>query len=186
MSVLAVKRAVSLIAESVATLPLKTYDGDTREAARDHPNKLEAETMKKLAVSWFQSHGKENSGSTAILDEGMTYQQVAAQLADAEFSEVRREQVREIARAFNVPPALLYELSRGTWSNFEQSHRDFLTGTLRPWISRWQAAHARDLLTPVPSNVPSIPPSSTSPTARSRRLPPATIRSRDVQWEGGG
>jgi HK97 family phage portal protein len=113
-----------------------------------HPNKLEAETMKKLAFSWFQSHGKENAGSTAILDEGMQFKEIAVKLADAEFSEVRREQVREIARAFNVPPALLYELSRGTWSNFEQSHRDFLTGTLRPWISRWQAAYARVLLTP--------------------------------------
>ncbi|WP_054007846.1 phage portal protein [Cypionkella psychrotolerans] len=113
-----------------------------------HPNKLEADTMKKLAASWFQSHGGEQSGSTAILDEGMTFKEIAVKLADAEFSEVRREQVREIARAFNVPPALLYELSRGTWSNFEQSHRDFLTGTLRPWIARWQAAYTRVLLAP--------------------------------------
>ncbi|MBL4917460.1 phage portal protein [Szabonella alba] len=113
-----------------------------------HPNKLEAETSKKLAASWFQSHGGEQSGSTAILDEGMDFKEIAVKLADAEFSEVRREQVREIARAFNVPPALLYELSRGTWSNFEQSHRDFLTGTLRPWIARWQAAYSRVLLTP--------------------------------------
>lgn len=113
-----------------------------------HPNKLEAETMKKLATSWFQSHGGEQSGSTAILDEGMTFKEIAVKLADAEFSEVRREQVREIARAFNVPPALLYETSRATWSNFEQSHRDFLTGTLRPWIARWQAAYARVLLSP--------------------------------------
>ncbi|WP_246588061.1 phage portal protein [Paracoccus bogoriensis] len=113
-----------------------------------HPNKLEAETMKKLAASWFQSHGGEQAGSTAILDEGMTFKEIAVKLADAEFSEVRREQVREIARAFNVPPALLYELSRGTWSNFEQSHSDFLTGTLRPWVARWQAAYARVLLTP--------------------------------------
>lgn len=113
-----------------------------------HPNKLEAETMKKLAASWFQSHSGEQAGSTAILDEGMDFKEIAVKLADAEFSEVRREQVREIARAFNVPPALLYELSRGTWSNFEQSHRDFLTGTLRPWMARWQAAYARVLLTP--------------------------------------
>lgn len=113
-----------------------------------HPNKLDAEALKKLAASWFKSHGGEQSGSTAILDEGMTFKEITMKLADAEFSEVRREQVREIARAFNVPPALLYELSRGTWSNFEQSHRDFLTGTLRPWISRWQAAYTRVLLAP--------------------------------------
>jgi len=113
-----------------------------------HPNKLDAEAMKKLATSWFKSHGGEQAGSTAILDEGMQFKEIAVKLADAEFSEVRREQVREIARAFNVPPALLYELSRGTWSNFEQSHRDFLTGTLRPWIARWQAAYTRVLLPP--------------------------------------
>lgn len=113
-----------------------------------HPHKLESEATKKLAASWFKSHGGEQSGSTAILDEGMTFKEITMKLADAEFSEVRREQVREIARAFNVPPALLYELSRGTWSNFEQSHRDFLTGTLRPWIARWQAAYARVLLAP--------------------------------------
>lgn len=113
-----------------------------------HPDKLDAETIKKISTSWFQTHGGEQSGKTALLDEGMQFQEIALKLADAEFSEVRREQVREIARAFNVPPALLYELSRGTWSNFEQSHRDFLTGTLRPWISRWQAAYTRVLLAP--------------------------------------
>lgn len=113
-----------------------------------HPGKLDAEATKKLSASWFSSHGGDQSGKTAILDEGMQFQEIALKLADAEFSEVRREQVREIARAFGVPPALLYETSRATWSNFEQSHRDFLTGTLRPWVARWQAAYARVLLTP--------------------------------------
>ena len=60
------------------------------------------------------------------------YQQIAMKLADAEFSEVRREQIREITRAFGIAPAILFETSRATWSNFEQSHRSFLTNTLRP------------------------------------------------------
>lgn len=37
MRVPAVRRAVSLIAESVATLPFKTY-GEDKEAAKDHPS----------------------------------------------------------------------------------------------------------------------------------------------------
>lgn len=113
-----------------------------------HPGKLDAEAAKKIAGSWFASHGGERSGSTALLDEGMTFSEVATKLADAEFSEVRREQVREIARAFGVPPASLFEMSRATWSNYEQAQREFLTGTLRPWIARWQAAYVRCLLTP--------------------------------------
>lgn len=110
------------------------------------PEKLDAESLKKISTSWFNTHSGEQAGGTAILDEGMTFQEIALKLADAEFSEVRREQVREIARAFNVPPALLYETSRATWSNFEQSHRDFITNTIRPWLARWQAAYSHVLL----------------------------------------
>lgn len=106
------------------------------------------EAKAKLAASWQAAHGAGRSGGTALLDEGMTFETVTMTLTDAQFADNRLEQIREIARAFNVPPALLYELSRGTWSNFEQSHRDFLTGTLRPWITRWQAAYTRVLLAP--------------------------------------
>lgn len=113
-----------------------------------HPSKVSPETLSKIASSWFQTHGGNQSGKAAILDEGMEFQEIALKLADAEFSEVRREQVREIARAFGVPPASLFEMSRATWSNYEQAQREFLTGTLRPWIARWQAAYARCLLTP--------------------------------------
>ena len=113
-----------------------------------HPNKLDAEALKKIAASWFNSHGGDKAGSTAILDENMTFEELTMKLADAEFSEVRREQVREIARAFGVPPAILFETSRATWSNYEQSQREFMNGTLRPWLARWQAAYTRALLTP--------------------------------------
>lgn len=113
-----------------------------------HPGKLEAEAARKIAGSWFTAHGGDQAGKTALLDEGMSFQEIAMKLADAEFSEVRREQIREIARAFGVPPAVLFETSRATWSNFEQSQREFVNGTLRPWIARWQAAYQRVLLAP--------------------------------------
>lgn len=113
-----------------------------------HPNKLDAEGSKKIAASWFQTHGGKQAGGTAVLDEGMDYQQVSGTHTDAQFLENRLEQVREIARAFRIPPTLLFELSRGTWSNTEEMGRQFLTMTLRPWLKRWQAAYARVLLSP--------------------------------------
>lgn len=113
-----------------------------------HPGKLDSEAQKKIAASWFTTHGGNQAGKTAILDEAMSFREVAMKLADAEFSEVRRKQIREIARAFGVPPTSLFEMSRATWSNYEQAQREFLTGTLRPWIARWQAAYSRVLLTP--------------------------------------
>lgn len=113
-----------------------------------HPAKLDVESLKKIAASWFVNHGGEKAGSTAVLDEGMDYVPVVGSHADAEFHANRVEQIREIARAFRVPPPLLMELSRATWSNAEEMGRQFLTLTLRPWLAKWESAYERALLSP--------------------------------------
>ncbi|WP_444665772.1 phage portal protein [Cereibacter changlensis] len=112
------------------------------------PKILDVDAKRKLAASWFSTHGGGNSGSTAILDEGLDYTAIATTLADAQFSENRIEQIREIARAFRIPATMIGELSRATWSNSEEMGRQFLTMTLRPWLATWTAAYARCLLTP--------------------------------------
>jgi HK97 family phage portal protein len=111
------------------------------------PKVLDVEAKKKLAASWFTTHGGKSAGGTAILDEDMDYKQLSMSLADTQFAENRLEQIREIARAFRVPPTLLFELTRGTWSNTEQMMRQFLTLTLAPWIKTWEWGYARCLLT---------------------------------------
>lgn len=112
------------------------------------PKNLDVEAKKKLASSWFVSHSGSKAGSTAILDEGMEYQQLSMTLADTQFAENRLEQIREIARVFRVPPTMLFELSRGTWSNTEEMARQFMQITLKPWLTSWSWAYARCLLTP--------------------------------------
>lgn len=109
---------------------------------------LDAEAKKKLAASWFSTHSGTNAGGTAILDEEMGYEQLSTTLADAQFAENRVEQIREIARAFRIPPTMLFELTRGTWSNTEEMARQFYTMTLKPWLTAWAWAYARCLLTP--------------------------------------
>lgn len=109
---------------------------------------LDIEAKKKIAASWFNTHGGTRSGNTAILDEGMTYEQLSMTLADAQFAENRLEQVREIARVFRVPPTMLFELTRGTWSNTEEMARQFYQVTLKPWLTAWAWAYSRALLSP--------------------------------------
>lgn len=109
---------------------------------------LDVEAKKKLAASWFSTHGGNRSGGTAVLDEGMDYLPLSTTLADAQFAENRLEQIREIARVFRVPPTMLFELSRGTWSNTEEMARQFMQITLKPWLTAWSWSYARCLLTP--------------------------------------
>ncbi|MEO9630977.1 MAG: phage portal protein [Sulfitobacter sp.] len=109
---------------------------------------LDVEAKKKIAASWFNTHSRSNAGGTAILDEGMSYDQLSMTLADAQFAENRLEQIREIARVFRVPPTMLFELTRGTWSNTEEMARQFYAITLKPWLTSWAWAYARVLFTP--------------------------------------
>lgn len=98
--------------------------------------------------AFVEGHTGEESGRPAIFGNGMKYYPVATSNTDAEFYTNRIEQIREIARAFRIPPSMIFELERGTWSNVEQMAQQFLTMTLRPWLKRWQAAYARVLLSP--------------------------------------
>lgn len=92
--------------------------------------------------SWLASDGS----APLILDCGWKYQSPVMTSTDAQFLEHRVEQVREVARIFGVPPTMLFELTRGTWSNTEQMGAQFLQLCLRPWLDRWQEAFATVLL----------------------------------------
>ena len=81
-----------------------------------------------------------------ILPPGWEVEQPAMTSTDAQFLENRLEQVREIARIFGVPPTMLFELTRGTWSNTEQMGAQFLQLCLRPWLDRWTDAMTTVLL----------------------------------------
>jgi len=91
------------------------------------------------------SGGKQNR--PLMVPAGYRYQQIALASTDAQFIENRLEQINEVARIFGVPPHMLYQLERATWSNAEQMAARFLQLCLRPWLDKWQDAYATVLLT---------------------------------------
>ncbi len=107
---------------------------------------MKPEAAAGLLEMWTLTHGGSNSGKPAILTDGVTWSQTALSSADAQFLEQRRYQVEEIARAFRVPPTMLFDLIRGTHTNTEEMGQQFLTYTLRPWLDAWEWAYARVLL----------------------------------------
>lgn len=92
--------------------------------------------------------GTDNAGKLAILFDGATATPFAFSSTDAQFLELRRFAIDEIARAFRVPPTMLFELGRGTWGNTEQMGEQFVAYTLRPWLDAWSDAYARVLFDP--------------------------------------
>lgn len=101
----------------------------------------------KVRESWNRSFaGSANAGKVAVLEEGMDYSPVTLGPEQAQFLQTRQYQIDEIARIFRVPPHLIGDLSRATFSNIEQQSLEFVKYSLDPWLTRWEQAMNRSLL----------------------------------------
>lgn len=112
-----------------------------------HPAKLSEGAAKRLKESFAADHqGLSNAHRTKILEEGMDVTTIGIPNNEAQFLETRKFQVTEIARIYRVPPHMLADLDRATFSNIEQQSLSFVTQTLMPWFVRHEQAIYRDLL----------------------------------------
>lgn len=108
---------------------------------------LTEEQVKNLEAAWNNRNaGPENSGKTAVLTGGMKFNTIALSNEDAQFLETRKFQVNEVARIFRVPPHMIADLEKATFSNIEQQGIDFIMHTLRPWLVRIEQTITRDLI----------------------------------------
>lgn len=113
-----------------------------------HPGKLTPAGLQNLRSSWDgQTAGAGNSGKTAILENGMKYEPIAMTSEQAQFIEQKKMSRTEIASIFHVPPHMIGDLERATFSNIEQQSLEFVTYTMRPWFVRWERAIKNRLLT---------------------------------------
>ena len=112
-----------------------------------HPGRFSNDDQKRdFLNSWKQALSGRNRGNTALLENGITYQQIGMASRDAQFLESRKFQVEEIARIFRVPPTLLADSNRATFASAEQFILDFVNLTIRPYLVRIESAIRRDLL----------------------------------------
>lgn len=115
----------------------------------EHPGTLSAEAADRLRESFENKYGgPENAYRTILLEEGMKFSQVSLTAEQSQFIQTRQFTVTDFARWLGIPPHLLYELSRATFSNIEQQGLDFLTYSLQPWLVRIERALIRQLLSP--------------------------------------
>ena len=100
----------------------------------------------RLRETWqSQFGGSANTGKVAILEEGMKYTPISISPEQAQFLETRKFQINEIARIFRVPPHMVGDLEKSSFSNIEQQSLEFVKYTLDPWLIRWEQSIFRAL-----------------------------------------
>jgi HK97 family phage portal protein len=102
--------------------------------------KINPDDLARLKVGWSNAYGRNDGGANwhkvAVLEDGLKWKPMTVSPKDAMILESRRFQISDIARVFRVPPHLIGDLEKATFSNIEHQSLDFVTHALRPWCVR--------------------------------------------------
>ena len=120
-------------------------NGAAPSGVLEHPGTIK--DPQRVRDAWMsQFGGSHNSGKVAVLEEGMKYTPISISPEQAQFLETRKFQINEIARIFRVPPHMVGDLEKSSFSNIEQQSLEFVKYTLDPWVIRWEQSLQRTLL----------------------------------------
>ncbi len=111
----------------------------------EHPGVVK--DPKRVRESWNAVYqGSSNAHRVAVLEEGMKFQPIGIPPEQAQFLETRKFQINEIARIFRIPPHMVGDLEKSSFSNIEQQSLEYVKYTLDPWVVRWEQAMQKALL----------------------------------------
>lgn len=120
-------------------------NGAAPSGVLEHPGTIK--DPQRVRDAWMsQFGGSHNSGKVAVLEEGMKYTPISISPEQAQFLETRKFQINEIARIFRVPPHMVGDLEKSSFSNIEQQSLEFVKYTLDPWVIRWEQSLQKTLL----------------------------------------
>lgn len=121
-------------------------NGATPGGVLEHPGIVK--DPERLRESWHAQFSGKNSHNIAVLEEGMTFKPMSIPPEEAQFLETRKFQIDEIARIFRVPPHMVGDLEKSSFSNIEQQSLEFVKYTVGPWVARWEQSLSQALLLP--------------------------------------
>ena len=122
-------------------------NGLQTNVALEYPTTVTTEQIENLRSQFAENYGGSNkSGKPLILEGGMSTKKIGLSAQDAQMLAQRRYNVVDICRWYRIPPHMVAELERSTFSNIEHQGIEFVVHTIRPWLVRLESTMQRDLL----------------------------------------
>jgi HK97 family phage portal protein len=101
---------------------------------------LSDEAYENIKASWGASHGgSSNANKVAILESGLEFKAVSMSPADVQLLESRKYSRSEITGMFRVPPHMIGDLERATYSNIGHQSLDFYKSAIAPWLAQFES-----------------------------------------------
>lgn len=114
-----------------------------------HPGRLSTEALQNLKKDLSEKYGGlGKSHGIIIFEEGMTFEKIGIPPEDAQFLQSRQHQVQDIARWYGIPPHLIQDETRSTFTNIENQALNFAKYTMTPWLVLWEQEASQYFLKP--------------------------------------
>lgn len=107
---------------------------------------INKETSDQIKERWEESYGGSKQGKTAVLGQGASITPMTMPLDQAQMVDIMRHSVIEISRMFGVPPHMLFEMERETFTNIETATIGWVRDVVRPNSVEWEQEANRKLL----------------------------------------
>ncbi len=107
---------------------------------------LNDEGLARLKRDWGEAYGGGNRHGTAVLEDGVKFENIGMSNADAQFLELIGATDLQIARLWRIPPHKIGIKTQMTLNNIEHQNREWVTDTLMPLARSIEDAVCRDLL----------------------------------------
>ena len=114
-------------------------EGGGKRVAMKSPTKLTTEQKESFRNTWKEKYGGlDNLHEIAILEGGGDLVEIGMNPEDAQFVEVMKFKIEEIARIYNVPLHMIQSLDHATNNNIEHQSMQFVTHTMMPHYVNWE------------------------------------------------
>lgn len=106
-----------------------------------HPQQLSQEASDRLKAQWNDvAAGANKTGTTVVLEEGMTAERISLSAEEAQYIETRKLNREECCAAYDVPPPVVHILDRATFSNITEQMRSMYRDTMAPKLGCFESA----------------------------------------------
>lgn len=130
------------------TLAEEAAAGDYREGLWRHGARmsglikrpLDAPEMSEIAQARFLAQweamysGTSNSGKTAMLDEGMSFEKMTFTSEESQYIQARKLNLEQVARLYQIPAPMVNILDHANFSNVAEFRKMLYTECLGPWL----------------------------------------------------
>lgn len=144
----AARFCMNMAADQESSQANSVRTGSLGKVVISHPGAMSDQTVQAIRDAWSTMHATTDGASRPlILREGMKAEKIGQETWITSL-ENRKYSVSEVARAFGVPPEMLFQQGGGALSSQAETARAYVDSALSAWIAAWCAEVQRKLCAP--------------------------------------